>query len=62
MNFDNLKTGKEFIAYFFDDDGGHAGVFKWVVEDESFYVKDEFGDFVQYVHEQEFKHTTIVTE
>ena len=62
MDLNELKTGKEFIAYWFDDEGAHCDVFKWSNEYESFYVKDKDGDFTQHVYENEFKHTTIVME
>ena len=62
MDLNKLKTGKEFIAYWFDDEGAHCDVFKWSHEYESFFVKDEDGDFTQHVYENEFKHTTIVME
>ena len=60
MDLNNLKTGKEFICYWFEEGKAEAVVCKW--DDESFWLK-HCGNW-EYIFEEEkfFKHTTIVTE
>lgn len=60
MDLNKLKTGKEFICYWFEGVNAEAVVCKW--DDESFWFK-HCGNW-EYIYEEEkfFKHTTIVTE
>ncbi len=63
MDLNELKHGKQFVCYWFEDGECTARVCKFSPDCDTFFQKDKDGDWVYIANaERFFKHTACVSE